>query len=63
MMGVEFDFETKPLVAEMLKNGVLANATAGNILRLVPPLNITYPELEEVLRVLKISLQNLREHG
>ncbi len=60
MIGVVFDFETKSLVAEMMKNGVLANATAGNVLRLVPPLNIGYNDLDKAVEIFKESLKNLR---
>lgn len=60
MVGIEFDFETKPLVKDMLENGVIANATAGNVLRLVPPLNIGYDELEQALEVLKESLKTVK---
>lgn len=63
MIGVEFNFETKPLVLEMLHRGVLANATAGNVLRLVPPLNISYRDLEKVLEVLKDSLIQIKKDG
>jgi acetylornithine/N-succinyldiaminopimelate aminotransferase len=63
MIGVRFEFETKPLVLDMLKNGVIANATAGNILRLVPPLNISRADLSEVLRVLKASLKTMKHHA
>lgn len=59
MIGIEFDFETKPLVLEMLDRGVLANATADNVLRIVPPLIIDYPELEEIIEVIKESVNNL----
>src|SRR6056297_3504237 len=59
MIGIEFDFETKPLVAKMLERGVLANATAGNVLRLVPPLVITYDEMEKVVEVIKQSLKEI----
>ncbi|MCB0614644.1 MAG: aspartate aminotransferase family protein, partial [Phaeodactylibacter sp.] len=52
MIGVEFDFETKPLVLKMMEHGVLANATAGNVLRLVPPLVISFEELERVVDVI-----------
>jgi acetylornithine/N-succinyldiaminopimelate aminotransferase len=62
MIGVEFDFETKPLVEEMMKNGVLANATAGNVLRLVPPLNIGYNDLEIILHVMKKSIKAITEN-
>ena len=59
MIGVEFDFETKPLVQKMMEKGVLANATAGNVLRLLPPLNIHYEDLEKVMEVLKDSLDKI----
>ena len=60
MIGVAFDFETKPLVQKMMEKGVLANATAGNVLRLLPPLNIDYDDLEKVIEVLKDSLDELK---
>lgn len=52
MVGVEFDFETKPLVLKMLENKVIANATAGNVLRIVPPLVIEKNEIDSLLEVL-----------
>lgn len=63
MIGVEFDFETKPLVAELLNEHVLANATAGNILRLVPPLNIQKSDLEELVRKLQQALKSISQHA
>lgn len=63
MLGIEFDFETKPLVAEMLEYGVLANATAENVLRLVPPLNITRSDLEQVMKVVKNSLETIKSNA
>jgi acetylornithine/N-succinyldiaminopimelate aminotransferase len=63
MIGIEFKFETKPLVLKMLKNGVLANATADNVLRLVPPLNISYEDLGKAMEVLKKSLKELKNNG
>lgn len=63
MIGIEFNFETKPLVLKILEKGVLANATADKVLRLVPPLNIPYEDLEKVMDVLKISLKEIKDHG
>ena len=63
MLGIEFDFDTKALVSEMLTNGVLANALPGNVLRLVPPLNIAYDELEMVMDVLKKSVETVKRNG
>lgn len=59
MIGIEFDFETKPLVEKMLEHGVLANATAKNVLRLVPPLNISYHELDMILDAMYKSLKKM----
>jgi len=63
MLGVEFDFETKPLVMDMLENGVIANATSDNVLRFVPPLNITRDDLNIVLATLKNSITNIKAHA
>jgi acetylornithine/N-succinyldiaminopimelate aminotransferase len=59
MLGVEYDFETKPLALDMLNRGVLVNATAENILRLVPPLVIEYDEMEMVLNALRFALDEV----
>lgn len=63
MIGVEFDFETKPLVQKMMENGVLANATAVNVLRFVPALNITTSDLKKVIEVLIKSLKEINHYG
>ncbi|MCF8221965.1 MAG: aspartate aminotransferase family protein [Bacteroidales bacterium] len=60
MTGIEFDFETKPLVAKMLEKGVLANATAGNVLRLLPALNIKTHDLEKIIEVLVESIEDIK---
>ena len=45
MLGVKMKSEAKPYVLRLLEEGIVANATAGNILRLVPALNISRDEL------------------
>jgi len=57
MIGIEFDFDTKALVAELLEKGVMANSTAGNVLRIVPPLIISKAELEEAFTIIKETLK------
>jgi acetylornithine/N-succinyldiaminopimelate aminotransferase len=52
MIGIEFEFETKQVVENMLKLGVLANATAETVLRIVPPLTISKDELKKVIDVI-----------
>ena len=59
MIGLEFNFETKPLVAKMMDHGVLANATAGKVLRLLPPLNIEYNDLDMIIKTIEKSLKEI----
>lgn len=63
MLGIDFDFETKPLVAEMLKNGVIANATADTVLRIVPPLNIPYDDLKTVRDTMHRAVKKITENA
>jgi acetylornithine/N-succinyldiaminopimelate aminotransferase len=52
LLGVEFRSDTKPLVQSLLERGVVANSTAGTVLRLIPPLILTEAEVDEAIRVL-----------
>jgi acetylornithine/N-succinyldiaminopimelate aminotransferase len=63
MIGAEFEFEAKPLVLEMLNQGVVANATAGKVLRLVPPLTITKTDLQKVVDTIKNAYQKVQTNA
>lgn len=56
MIGIEFPFETKALAAELLKEGIISNSTAGNVLRLVPPLVITKDDIEALIKAMQNTL-------
>lgn len=60
MIGIEFEFETKPLALEMLHRNVLSNATAGHVLRLVPPLIISRTEIRHLLDTIRESVKAIR---
>jgi acetylornithine/N-succinyldiaminopimelate aminotransferase len=62
MIGLVFDYETKPLADQMLKHGVLANATAGNVIRMVPPITIPYDDLEKIIEVIFEAAKELKEN-
>jgi acetylornithine/succinyldiaminopimelate/putrescine aminotransferase len=53
MLGVEFSGPAKPLVLACLEKGLIVNATADTVLRLLPPLNLSVPEAKQGLSVLK----------
>ena len=59
MLGVEMKSEAKPYVMRLLQEGIVANATAGNIMRLVPALNISRDELNIFLEKLDEILSEI----
>lgn len=63
MVGTELDREAKPVVLKMLEHGVIANATAEKVVRMVPPLNISEDDLKEVVKVMVQSIEETKEDG
>jgi predicted acetylornithine/succinylornithine family transaminase len=57
MLGVELSVPAAPVAALAFKRGLIINATAGNILRLHPPLNVSLQELKAALKILRGVLQ------
>ncbi|WNY27415.1 aspartate aminotransferase family protein [Methanolapillus ohkumae] len=53
MIGVEMNHECSYFMDEGLKKGVLLNVISGNVLRLIPPLNITKEEIDQVVSVIE----------
>ncbi|MCH7414840.1 aspartate aminotransferase family protein [Belliella sp. R4-6] len=53
MIGIELNEPALPFMQLLLKEGFVANATAVNVLRLVPALNISQEELESFLLALE----------
>lgn len=50
IIGIEMaEKDVSYLVYEALQQGLLINVTAGNVIRLVPPLTITYDEINEFI--------------
>lgn len=58
MLGIELDTDVKPLVTKLMENGLLV-LTAKQKMRLLPPLNITYTELEKGLAILRETLEKI----
>jgi acetylornithine/N-succinyldiaminopimelate aminotransferase len=53
MWGLELNQEGAPVVAACLERGLLVNCTQGNVIRLLPPLTISEPELNQGLGILE----------
>ena len=56
MLGMEFAGEGKPIVESCLSNNVIVNCTAGNVIRIVPPLIISREEIDIVVAALDKAL-------
>jgi len=57
MIGVVLDREGKSIVPAMMKRGVLSNCTAKNVIRFVPPLNISEDDLETAVKALMAAIE------
>src|SRR5215470_16213934 len=51
IIGVVLKDEARPVVDACLKQRLIVNATAGNVLRLLPPLNLSREEAESGLKI------------
>lgn len=56
MLGMEVAGEGKPIVESCLANNVIVNCTAGNVIRIVPPLIISKEEIDIVVAALDKAL-------
>ncbi|MEG1726506.1 MAG: acetylornithine transaminase [Acidaminococcaceae bacterium] len=56
LLGMELSKPGQPLVEACLDRGMIINCTAGNVIRLVPPLIITKAEIDALLAVLQTVL-------
>lgn len=65
MIGIELDVDATPLPAAALDAGVLLNATAGSVVRLLPPLILDDADAEhlidEVSRLVRERVTNARQ--
>lgn len=60
MVGVELNRESRPVMLKMLEHKVLGNATAGNVVRWVPPLSIPDSDLQKAVQVFFKALEETR---
>jgi len=60
MIGIELYFPGKPVVMEMLEQFVISNVTMDTTIRLVPPLVITYDQID---RFVDVFVNVLEKHG
>jgi acetylornithine aminotransferase len=52
LQGLELEIDAKAVVSDCLARNILVNATSERVLRLVPPLIVTQPEIDKLLDTL-----------
>ncbi len=60
MIGVEVAFQSKDIIAAGLKNELLLNIVGGNTVRFLPPLDISYDEMDEILDRFERTIEVLK---
>ncbi len=58
IIGVVMKGEARPIVDACLKQRLILNATAGNVLRLLPPLNLTLEQAQEGITIIRRALSD-----
>jgi len=53
MFGIVLERDCGELVAKALESGLLINVTAGNVIRLLPPLNLSTAQADQLVQTLK----------
>lgn len=60
MIGIELDRPARPIVERCLENGLIVNATADTVIRLLPPLNLDLDTAARGLDILESALLELK---
>ncbi len=59
MWGIELNMDAAPVHEAAIRQGVLVNRTAGNVIRLLPPLIITEAELDRAIGLLDAAFSEV----
>jgi acetylornithine aminotransferase len=62
MLGIVLEKDCGELVAQALEAGLLINVTAGNVVRLLPPVTLSQLEADEIVRILKSLITAFLQH-
>ena len=61
LLGIVLDVPAAPLQKKLQEKGMLALATAGNVLRLLPPLNVSQEEIDQALKLIGEACAELHD--
>jgi len=61
LLGMVLDVPAASLQKKLQEKGMLALATAGNVLRLLPPLNVSQEEIDQALKLIGEACAELHD--
>jgi len=59
MIGIELTCEGKPVVDDCFKQGLIINCTQGNVLRIMPALNVTRKQINQACHTIEKAIERL----
>ncbi|MEW6660935.1 MAG: acetylornithine transaminase [Bacillota bacterium] len=59
LLGIELDREVAPIIARCHEKGLLLSSAGPQVLRLLPPLNVTREEIDQAVALLTDALQTV----
>ncbi len=63
MIGIQLNVEGKAVFEECLQNGLIINCTQGNVLRIMPALNVTKKQADRALHIIEKSIAKVTQHS
>jgi len=61
MLAIELNIDGKPIFDECFERGLIINCTQGNILRIMPALNVTKKQMDKAFFILKKSFEKVTQ--
>jgi acetylornithine/succinyldiaminopimelate/putrescine aminotransferase len=56
MIGVELTIDGTPIFKECFNRGLIINCTQGNVLRIMPALNVTRRQINKAIHILDVAI-------
>jgi acetylornithine/N-succinyldiaminopimelate aminotransferase len=63
MIGIKFNIDSSIVANKLFEKNLLTVGAGDNVIRLLPPLNITKSEIDEVIDILDITLREIQANG
>jgi acetylornithine/N-succinyldiaminopimelate aminotransferase len=59
MIGIKCSVANNLLANKLYENGILTVNAADNVIRILPPLNITIPEIKRIISIFEKSIKEI----